>query len=239
MFREFEVLLFCRLKSAICVSTRFPEQEPAKAQIADFCLRSEMSVTRICQRCGKSFSIPPSAAARGKGKHCSKECRHPGTIEERFWSRVDKGEPDECWNWIGGTSNSGRSGGRRGEVSINKKPERAYRFSYMLHNGSIPNGKEICHTCDNPLCVNPKHLFSGTRLDNIMDMYRKGRDNHACGERVGCAKLTKQIILEIREMLAMNIPHRVIAEKYNIDKGRVSRIKNKLLWKCVPDRENK
>lgn len=92
---------------------------------------------------------------------------------EFFWTKVHKLGPDECWEWLGSKDKDGY--GR-----YNMKPTRygAHRISYQIENGTIPPGQVICHTCDNPGCVNPKHLFAGTQLDNIKDMDNKGRRGH-------------------------------------------------------------
>src|SRR3954471_19352430 len=96
-------------------------------------------------------------------------------LAERFWEKVDKRGPDECWPWLG--CKEKRSG--RGRIGIRSKPKTvdyAYRVSWELANGHpIPPGILACHTCDNPGCVNDRHVFVGTQLDNMADAKAKGR----------------------------------------------------------------
>jgi len=89
----------------------------------------------------------------------------------RFWSKVQKGETEnDCWKWLGSTKK------KYGQFYITHSDWiSAHRFSWTLHFGEIPHGMYICHSCDNPPCVNPKHLWVGTQKENIGDMIKKGR----------------------------------------------------------------
>ena len=99
---------------------------------------------------------------------------------ELFWERVVIGGPGECWEWTGARLPSGygfitrnlKIDGRRKGVTIY-----AHRMSYEIHNGEIPEGLQALHSCDNPSCPNPDHLFIGTQQDNVDDMMSKGRHN--------------------------------------------------------------
>jgi hypothetical protein len=93
----------------------------------------------------------------------------PVDSEERFWSKVDKSEPNGCWLWAGAND------GRYGQFWMNNRKEKAHRVSWLLTHGEIPEGKMACHRCDNPSCVNPDHIFWGTMSDNILDAVSKGR----------------------------------------------------------------
>jgi len=95
-------------------------------------------------------------------------------IEDRFFAKVKK--TSACWIWTGSTSGSKGYG----KFSVTSGPYdrtmvRAHRFSWVLHRGLIPKGQNVLHRCDNPLCVNPDHLFLGTQRTNLQDMIQKDR----------------------------------------------------------------
>lgn len=128
-----------------------------------------------CIVCGSPFHRAGKAALTAK--YCSKKCREIQTIPlaERFWGKVDKAGPDECWLWDGARKTSGYglivSGGPR----KTSKSLRAHRVSYELHHGSIPAGMVVRHSCDKPACVNPRHLIVGSLKDNTQDAIERGR----------------------------------------------------------------
>lgn len=98
---------------------------------------------------------------------------HEKTFQDvinRFWSKVKKGNLDECWERSGSDNGNGYN-----QLKIKGVPILSHRFSWIIHKGQIPNGLKILHKCDNRRCVNPNHLFLGTQLDNIRDMINKGR----------------------------------------------------------------
>jgi len=152
-----------------------------------------------------------------------------GTLEERFWAKVDKKGPDDCWEWTGALGGD-RYGHRYGQIGISGKIVRAHRVSWELANGPIPKGICVLHHCDNPSCVNPSHLFLGTKLDNAQDAIKKGRYVNLRGEDNGAAELTEQDVHEIRQMLGRGIPQRVIAKKYGVSKSTVTRIGAGKTW---------
>jgi hypothetical protein len=88
---------------------------------------------------------------------------------DRFIKKVNK--TDSCWLWTAAIR--GKSG--YGAIRVNRKTVDSHRLSYKLHNGEIPENMYVCHTCDNPLCCNPKHLWLGTMKQNMQDMHSKGR----------------------------------------------------------------
>jgi len=139
-------------------------------------------------------------------------------VESRFWSKVDMRGHDDCWPWTAGRGSHGY-----GQINVGyHKPITAHRFSYELHRGPIPVGMCVCHSCDNPLCVNPAHLFLGTHADNMADMMAKGRSAH--GELNGHAKLTRADVLSVRERLAAGESQQSIGDSFGVCRQTVSHI---------------
>lgn len=97
--------------------------------------------------------------------------RHKEDIKERFWKFVNKKNDDECWEWKGSVTKSRGYG----QIGFDNTIKGAHRVSWEIHYGEIPDEMCICHHCDNSKCVNPFHLFIGTRSDNMQDMLHKGR----------------------------------------------------------------
>jgi len=89
--------------------------------------------------------------------------------QKRFWSRVVRLGTDECWIWTSTTDSDGY-----GKIRVTGKQRAAHRVSWALANGREPD-LCVCHSCDNPKCVNPNHLWLGTQADNLRDMIAKGR----------------------------------------------------------------
>lgn len=147
------------------------------------------------------------------------------SLEVRFWAKVCCG--DGCWEWTAYKDIRGY-----GHISSEGRVLRAHRVSWELHYGEIPEGLCVCHHCDNTSCVNPRHLFLGTRVDNMVDMVRKGRSAHPenRGENNPGAKLTKKQVEEIRRKCAEGKTQRNLAEEFNVTFLSVSRIVNYKDW---------
>lgn len=88
----------------------------------------------------------------------------------RFWAKIEKKAPNECWEWKGSFQTTGY-----GNIEVKGKRFLPHRISYVIHNEDIKEGMFICHRCDNRKCVNPNHLFQGSHHDNMQDCYNKGR----------------------------------------------------------------
>lgn len=171
------------------------------------------------------------------------------TVEQRFWSKVARGEADECWLWTGAVSSSGY--GAFGAYE-DCKSYGAHRFSKEMELGSrLPRHLYACHRCDNKLCVNPAHIFVGTARDNSQDLIQKGLrkaavvrnrrrgDNHPSrlmperlvrGALHPNAVLSERSILEIRSSRGSCAG---LAASYGVSPVTISRIRRRKAWAHV------
>jgi hypothetical protein len=173
--------------------------------------------------------------------------------DEYLWSRalrrfeqrfvVDK--KTGCWKWTAGT-NKRSDGKRRGVFAMprmGRRPQVATRCSWQLYRGPITENAHVLHTCDNPHCVNPEHLYLGTHADNMRDMISRKRHwsvndpvrvrahcaamaSHT-GETNGSAKLTWPDIDKIR---ANSSPNKVVAKEYSVHPSLIWMIRTGKIW---------
>ena len=148
------------------------------------------------------------------------------SAEERFAKSVVK--TDGCWLWKASKDKNGY-GIFRGELA-GVMFTRAHRFSYALHTGDLLVGMQALHTCDNPSCANPDHLFSGTNADNMRDKVQKGRSRAPVGEQNGHAILTER---QARRILKDPRPYAEIAAQYNVATSTIGSVKQRYSWKHI------
>jgi hypothetical protein len=146
--------------------------------------------------------------------------------EERFAKGVVK--TDGCWVWKLSRDKNGYGifKGMIGQTLFT----RAHRYSYALHTGDMLIGMQALHTCDNPSCVNPAHLFSGTNADNMRDKAEKGRARVPVGEKHGKAILTERQVLRI---LKDPRPYVEIAAQYDVKPSTIGSVKQRKSWKHI------
>lgn len=181
----------------------------------------------LCQcDCGEKVTRQRGALVRGKAISCG--CPTPlQLILEAI--AVDT---EECIE--SPTCKSGSGG--YGVFRINGRVERAHRHAYAHANGlqiSEINGKVIMHTCDNPPCINPRHLIEGTHLDNMQDMFAKGRRQAAVGERASKTKLTVEQVLVIRRRSSLGESDRKIAVDYPVGYTAIRAIRVRQTWRHI------
>ena len=167
---------------------------------------------------------------------------------DRLWSRVEK--TGDCWNWTGTLNAYGY-----GVMTIAKRLVFAHRLSWELAHGPVPEGRSVLHRCDNRRCVNPDHLFVGTRAENAADRVAKGRT--ASGDRNGArtrpdrnpaklyperlrrgeanpaSRLTEAVVREIRARHAAGETKAEIGRALGLPRGHVGRIVDRRSWAHV------
>lgn len=147
-----------------------------------------------------------------------------------FWSLVERKSVDDCWPWKGPIKSEKWP---YGKVWDGTNEVKAHRFSFKIHYGQIPFGLDICHKCDNPICVNPRHLFAGTRGDNNRDACNKGR--HLVGEDCPQTILTEHSVREIRMLhIPRVLGYRKLARKYGVSESCIQGIIERRTWRHVP-----
>jgi len=149
-------------------------------------------------------------------------------VEQRFWNYVEQGDPNECWPWTGATTNDY---GVIRDDAPSSKMVRATHVSLRIDGRNVGLGEMALHTCDNPPCVNPNHLFVGSNNDNMKDKVTKGRSIGRA--TTGGSHLSEADVLEIRRRCALGESSRSIAADYSISSPHVINIKNRKTWKHI------
>jgi len=207
-----------------------------------------METKRYCVDCGKELVSLTAARCRPCTSKYHGTLHKEEPIGQKFWAKIDRNGPivsyvgTPCWIWQGARDTHGY-----GQLRINRALTLVHRFSYELHYGPILENMAVCHSCDTRLCINPAHLWLGTKGDNVRDMEKKGRAYHprgensgarkkpetrARGERQGSAKLTNKSVIEIRESHP-KITYNQLAGQYHVSRTTIVRIVKRESWKHI------
>ena len=193
------------------------------------------NVPRRCLNCGARLHkrLSAWALANKRGKYCCRTCFKTHRRPPKFWEHVNKGAPDECWEWRGVCA------GGYGSLSYDIRDETGlavrrvkvgtHRYSWEIHVGPIPDGLLVLHKCDNPVCVNPTHLFLGTLQDNMADRNAKGRQAHH--ERHPRARLTLEQVADIRAAFAAGRKKLQLARDYGVGRTTIQALLAGKTWK--------
>lgn len=149
------------------------------------------------------------------------------TLQERFERCVDRTNSSGCWTWTGLKSGSGY-----GAINYNNKKLSAHRVAYQIYKDD-PGDLLVLHKCDNPICVNPEHLFLGTDSDNAKDKQVKGRCHETKGIKNANAKLSVDDILKIRELATLGISYSEIGRRFGISHNQASAIHKRKSWSHI------
>lgn len=170
--------------------------------------------------CARGFCKPHYDQMRKQGKLLEYDTilgKKP--LKDRLLEKVRQADSG-CWEWTGHIGTQGY-----GLIWRNRKAVRAHRVVYELLKGPIAENECCLHTCDNRRCVNPDHLFKGTRLDNNRDSKAKGRNAH--GERNGHARLSWQAVEFIRSSTQSQLE---LAALFNVSPSCISRVLSGKRW---------
>lgn len=145
------------------------------------------------------------------------------SVQDRLLAKVEVDPVTGCWNWTAATNAAGYGvlalGGKYGGSGL------AHRVAYQLFNGPIPDAHLVCHACDNPSCVNPDHLFTGTHQANMDDMVAKTRHAH------GATSYAKLTIEQVRAIKTDTRSQSAIAADYGLSQQHVSDLKLGKRWR--------
>jgi len=151
-------------------------------------------------------------------------------LVQRFWAKVSRSEG--CWLWRASLSRSGY-----GQFAVHRRPVPAHRVASALTHGAIPENLLICHTCDNPVCVRPGHLFAGTHQDNSRDAVAKGRQSipPRYGEAHPRAKLTAVAARAIVAYRQSGVSEASLAARYEVSRRTIYSVVKGEYWSSATE----
>lgn len=195
---------------------------------------------KSCDNCSKEFEY--SDSRRKNARFCSLSCLSKLTKQEQDekrkieWANETMEQylealskkfnkfvikKDGCWDWSRSKNKAGY-----GYMLHRHKLLKAHRISYMIHKGEIPKSVFVLHSCDNPPCSNPDHLFLGTNTDNMRDMVSKGRNKPR-------ATLTSEQVIGVRKLLDLGVSSARIARDFGVSDVAIHYIKHGKTWKKI------
>ena len=143
---------------------------------------------------------------------------------QSFWKKVDIKSPPECWEWLGSFR------GDYGCFKLGNYNESAHRTAFHITKGMKSYKNCVLHSCDNPKCVNPNHLFEGTQGDNMIDKFKKGRNCHTHG------KLNSEAAKVIKWMLKYQPEFGLVtklARLHNVSSAAITNIRQGRSWNHI------
>ncbi len=178
-------------------------------------------------RCGLRWPPLPAPTNRGRYPLMADSYSIRSDRVGRFWSKVERRGPDECWPWRAAMTRAGY-----GMFSVAPgKSAPAHRVAWNLTHGPIAEGAEIRHKCDNRACCNPSHLLTGSHLQNMQDAVERGRI--ARGKRNASTRLTIAGVREIRRRGALGEGAKSISEDFPVARRTVHQILSRQTWAWV------
>jgi hypothetical protein len=190
---------------------------------------------KACDHCSKAFSKDPRYSKRyfARQRFCSQECAGKAwrdeaaanrpAIKDALFAKADIQPASECWQWMGSTDKDGY-----GVFSYERKTLKAHRVALELSGVHVEKGQFVCHTCDNPKCINPAHLYVGTPQRNVADKVERQRQPK--GEGIHAAKLTSDAVLAIR---ASGETDEALSRRYGVSRSAVTLARNGTTWRHV------
>ena len=150
-------------------------------------------------------------------------------VKKRFIDKVYMEPNCGCWLWTAGLNKWGY-----GKFHLNGRTRGAHRVSWEIYNGKIPKGLFVLHKCDVRSCVNPQHFWLGTQKDNILDMFKKGRELVMKGEEVKSSKLNEFQVRIIKRLLSFGtMTQKEIGDIFNVNRLIITNINTGTTWKHV------
>ncbi len=195
-------------------------------------MKYELSNVRLCRspRCGepvKSFGLCQTHYVRYRwGTEQIEPAEDSQDLHRRLFANIHVAEPDSCWIWSGSAADTGY-----GSLTVKGVRDYSHRWMWILANKDIPQGLCVLHRCDVRLCVNPKHLFLGTKADNYQDCVAKGRHNKPKGQNCWRSKMTERDVILIRKSPLTN---QQLADHYQVASQSINQIRKRITWKHVP-----